>query len=256
MLITGASQGIGAATARLFAQQGARVVLLARSADKLAALVEEIRAAGGSAEFHAIDLSEPEATRAMGAEIIERYGPPDIVFHNAGAGRWKAVDETTAAEAQTMMNVPYFAAFNLTAALLPAMLERNSGHFIIINSPAGFVNWPGSTGYASARYAMAGFAQGLRGDLRGTNLHVTKVVVGETSSNYWKNNSGAQDRMPTITKLVGVMTPEQVAKTVLKAARTRRRMIVDPFMLKVVFFLNRLTPGIVERVVHATGWKR
>lgn len=256
VIITGASQGIGAATARLFAQQGAGVVLLARSADKLNALVDEIRLEDGLAKFHPIDLSDPEATRAMGAELIDRYGPPDIVFHNAGAGQWKAVDETTAAEAQSMMNVPYFAAFNLTAALLPAMVKRNSGHFIIINSPAGFVTWPGSTGYAAARHAMAGFAQGLRGDLRGTKLRVTKVVVGETSSNYWENNPGAQDRMPKITKLVGLMTSEQVAETVLKAARTRRRMVVAPFMLKVVFVLNRLMPSIVERVVHATGWKR
>ncbi|MEM7116050.1 MAG: SDR family NAD(P)-dependent oxidoreductase [Chloroflexota bacterium] len=256
IIITGASQGIGAATGRLFAQHGAGVVLLARSADKLNALVDEIRLEGGLAEFHPIDLSDPEATRSMGAELVERYGPPDIVFHNAGAGQWKAVDETSAAEAQVMMHVPYFAAFNLTATLLPAMIKRNSGHFIIINSPARFVTWPGSTGYASARHAMVGFAQGLRGDLCGTKLRVTKVVVGETSSNYWDNNPGAQDRMPKITKLVGTMTSEQVAETVLKAACTQRRMVVDPFMLRVVFVLNRLTPSIVEHVVNATGWKR
>lgn len=256
VLITGASQGIGAETAALMAGHGGRVILLARSQDKLNERVDYIRSRGGTARAYAVDLSDPAAVEAIAQRILRENGVPDIVVHNAGAGRWLAVDETTPAEAQTMMDVPYFAAFNLTHFLLPHMLNRNKGHFVIVNSPVSYMAWPGATGYAAARYALRGFAEGLRGDLRGSRLNVTVVTAGETSSNYFANNAGTAERVPQISRLFPVLTPKQVAKEILYGVQYNVDEIIVPFSLKMVIGLQRFFPRTAAWLVRTSGWKR
>src|SRR5512138_3620299 len=107
ILITGASSGIGAATAKLAARQGARVILVARSKDKLEHLAEEIRSSGGIACIHAADLTNPQAVTAMEREISANFGVPDVLLNNAGVGRWLYADETSMDEAAAMIAAPY-----------------------------------------------------------------------------------------------------------------------------------------------------
>lgn len=238
------------------AGHGGRVILLARSADKLNERVEYIRSRGGTARAYAVDLGDPAAVEAIVQRILRENGVPDIVVHNAGAGRWLAVDETTPAEAQAMMAVPYFAAFNLTHFLLPHMLKRNKGHFVIVNSPASYMAWPGATGYAAARWALRGFAEGLRGDLRGSRLNVTLITAGETSSNYFINNPGTAERVPKISRIFPILTPKQVAKEILHGVQYNVDEIIVPFSLKAVIGFQRLFPKTVGWLVRITGWKR
>jgi len=87
-----------------------------------------------------------------------------------------------------MMAMPYFAAFYITRALLPAMLRRGSGHLVYVNSPASLVAWPGAAAYTAARWALRGFAEALRADLRGTRLRVSSVIPGKVSSSYFAHN--------------------------------------------------------------------
>ena len=129
MLVTGASSGIGAATAKAMARAGGRVVLLARRQEALDRVASEIRSAGAHAWTYAVDLTDADMVATVARRITEDLATPDIVVNNAGAGRWLFVDETTPAEALQMMAVPYFAAFNVTRAFLAEMLTRNSGHF-------------------------------------------------------------------------------------------------------------------------------
>src|SRR5262245_56596179 len=124
VLITGASSGIGAATARRFGASGARILLLARNKERLKEVTKTIRKAGGSATYYPIDLADASAIAELRARIEREAGTPDVLINNAGAGRWLSVVETAAEEALAMIQVPYLAAFNVTRAFLPKMIAR------------------------------------------------------------------------------------------------------------------------------------
>ncbi len=124
-LVTGSSSGIGEATAKAFARQGARsVLLLARTETKLNRVAKEIADDGGHALPFPVDLSDAQAVIRVAEKITREIGTPDILVNNAGGGRWLCVDETSLEEAIQMMAVPYFAAFFVTHAFLPQMLKE------------------------------------------------------------------------------------------------------------------------------------
>jgi NAD(P)-dependent dehydrogenase (short-subunit alcohol dehydrogenase family) len=129
VLIIGASSGIGAAAAKAMAKAEGRVVLLARSKDLLDRVAAKITSVGGIARIYPIDLADAEAVAAVAKQISEELGTPDIIVNNAGAGKWLFVDETTPAQAVQMMAVPYFAAFNVTHAFLPAIHQKKQRPF-------------------------------------------------------------------------------------------------------------------------------
>jgi NAD(P)-dependent dehydrogenase (short-subunit alcohol dehydrogenase family) len=156
-VITGASYGIGAETAYALARAGARVVLLARTRAALDKVAANVPAAGGAAGVYPCDLTDPVAVNQTAEAILADVGVPDLLVHSAGAGRWLAIEETDPDEAVQMMAVPYFATFFVIRAFIPAMLRRNRGHIVVMNSPAAFCPWPGSIGYAAARAALRGF---------------------------------------------------------------------------------------------------
>src|SRR6185437_5656035 len=185
VLVTGASSGIGAATAKLYAARGARVLLLARDEAKLDAVAAVIERDGGAASPYAVDLASPSAIAETSARIQREAGTPDILINNAGAGRWLPLLETSAEEALAMIEVPYLAAFNLTRAFLPKMVARRSGAIACITSPASYIVWPNACAYTSARHALAGFADALRTEVKGSGISVTLVVLGMVESPYW-----------------------------------------------------------------------
>ena len=195
VLITGASSGIGAATARAVVGAQARAVLLARSAGRLDALAEEL---GPRAHAYVVDCSDREALASVARRITDEIGTPDVIVNNAGAGRWLFFDETEPAEFERMMSAPFFAAVFTTRAFLPAMIERGSGLILNVNAPIAFVPWQSAAGYGMARWATRGLSELLRADLADTGVTVSQVVPGPVSSEYFANNrhrSGdAEDR--------------------------------------------------------------
>jgi short-subunit dehydrogenase len=172
-LITGASSGIGAATARAMSRRRAQVLLVARSKDKLEALVREL---GGGAAAYPCDAGDHRAVAVMAKRVQAEHGVPDAVVNNAGAGRWLSIEDTDPEEFLEMAAVPYFAAFFITRAFIEGMLARGSGWVVNVNSPASQIPWPGAVGYTSARWAMRGFDAGLRADLRQSGIGVTHLV--------------------------------------------------------------------------------
>ena len=195
-LITGASSGIGEATAKRYAASGAHVALLARNAERLEAVAAAIRRDGGSATPFIADLADAAAVAEVSARIARDLGTPDILINNAGAGRWLPLIETSAAEASAMIAVPYLAAFNLTRAFLPGMLERRSGAIAFVTSPAAFLAWPNASGYIAARRAVAGLADALRAEVKGSGVTVTLIVLGTVDSPYWEHNPGSREHLP------------------------------------------------------------
>lgn len=255
-LVTGASSGVGAATARLMARKGAHVVLLARRANLLRALADEIAGGGGRATPYALDLTDAEAVAEAAKKITDEIGTPDILVNNAGAGAWRFLDETTPAEAVAMMASPYFAAVNVTRAFLPAMMERGSGHIVTVNSPASRFAWPGATGYTAARWALRGFTEALRADLHRTRIKVTHFVAGETETPYWEANPESRERLPKIAKLFPVLTPEKAANALVRGVERNAHEVVTPFMMKQVYVQHALAPRLVEWLMRATGYRR
>ena len=253
-LVTGASSGIGAATAHALANAGARVLLVARSADKLQALADQIKAAGGEAFVVPADLMQTEAVWALAEQVVRDFGVPDILINNAGAGRWLTVEETAKGEAEKMMALPYFAAFNLTRALLPQMKARG-GAIVNVNSVAVGLTWPGATAYAAARAAIGAFSNGLAAELRGSGINVTHAIFGKVASDYWQHNPGSEPRLPKINAYLPTLTPETVAKAIVCAIVHRRRKVVRPRLFVLFFALNILFPRITGSLL-SMGWQR
>ena len=252
ILITGASSGIGLATAKAMAERGGYIILLARNKNALDEAVSGIIAQGGRAVSYPVDLSISKAVDQV-AEIIHRnVGFVDTIVNNAGAGRWQFVEETDPEDAVQMMAVPYLAAFYITRAFLPAMLERDEGHIVNITSLAAYAPWAGATGYTAARWAMRGFSEALRADIYGTNLKVTLFTPGEVNSPYWKNNSVSRDRIPKIGKLFPKMTPEKVAKSIVKSVENNKREVIVPLSLRMTVGLHRIFPFITEWLINQT----
>ncbi|HKF93652.1 MAG TPA: SDR family oxidoreductase [Gammaproteobacteria bacterium] len=256
VLVTGASSGIGAAIAKAMAKAGGRVVLLARRADALDQVAAEITVADGTARTFPVDLADANAVEAFAKQVTKELGTPDIIINNAGAGRWLFVDEVSPAEAVEMMAVPYFAAFYVTHAFLPAMLQRNSGHIVNISSVGSRFVWPGATAYLAARWAVRGFTEALRADLHDTGVGITLFEAGVVKSSYWEHNPGSQERAPKMGKLVPPLTPEQVGQAIVKGVERNKRLIVIPFMMKLTYWQHALFPRVVQWLMTKTGYHR
>ena len=253
-LITGASSGIGAATARAVAEAGAQVLLLARRAAELDRVAGSIPT--GAARTYPVDLSSAAAVAQVAERISTDVGTPDIIVNNAGAGQWKFVDETSPEEAVQMMAVPYFAAFYVTHAFLPAMLRRNTGHIVNVSSVGSRFVWPGATAYIAARWAVRGFTEALRADLAGTNIGVTLFESGVVESPYWEHNPGSRERVPKMGKLVPELTSEAVGRAIVRGIERRQKLVVVPFMMKLTYWQHAVFPGVVQWLMTRTGYTR
>lgn len=253
MVVTGASSGIGAATAKAAAHEGAKLILLARTQSKLESVAEDIRRSGKVAHAYAVDLTVADAVNEVSNRITAEVGTPDIIFNNAGVGKWLTVEETGPDEAVKMMASPYFAAFFVTRAFLPGMLKRNSGYIINMTSVASRLAWPGATAYTAARWAMHGFTEGLRADFTGTNIRTMLVTFAKVATSYWENNPGSEERVPQAQSMVRVLAPEEAAQKIINGIRRNKHEVVAPFMLRFVLGLNHFFPDTTRRIMCAGG---
>ena len=248
VLVTGASSGIGEATAIRYGASGAHVLLLARNAEQLERVANSIRRAGGSATPYALDLADAKAIAETSARIKREHGTPDIVINNAGAGSWLPLVDTTAEDTLAMIEVPYLAAFNLTRAVLPDMIARGSGALAFITSPASYLAWPNASAYTAARRAVAGLAETLQTELRGSGVAVTLVVLGAVESPYWEHNPGSRERLPATNPLLApILSPQQAAEAIYSGVAARKRRLVKPGIFRALFVLNAIAPRLVAR---------
>jgi short-subunit dehydrogenase len=256
VLITGASSGIGEATALAMARGGARVLLLARRQRALEAVATRIANGGGQALAVPVDLTDLAAVDAAAQMIRANVGVPDVVVNNAGAGRWLYVEETPRGEEAAMMAVPYLAAFAVTRAFLPGMLARGSGHIVNVTSLAAYLPWPGATGYAAVRWAMRGFSEALAADLAGTGIGVSLVVPPEVDTPYFDTNPGTRPRIPNIARLYPTLSADAVARAIVRAVERNRREVILPWTMRLTLLSHRLFPALGRWLVVRTGWKR
>jgi short-subunit dehydrogenase len=255
-LVTGASGGIGAAVARELAHAGAELVLVARTRSKLEGVAAQISAAGGQAHVYPCDLTDSSSVAVVSEQIRREVGVPEILVNNAGAGRWLSVEETDPEEAVSMMQTPYFSAFFVTRAFVTEMCQRGSGRIVNVNSPMAYLVIPGATGYAACRCALRGFNDALRSELYGTGVGVTHLVLGEVTSDYFENNPGSHERIPSISKMFPVLSPEQCARYAVRAIQYDVDELIRPVLMKLVILFTRWMPRVSGWLTRTTGWKR
>ncbi len=253
VVITGASSGIGAAAARECARRGARVALVARNQERLCDVARLITSTQGYATVYPTDLADAEATTRLAADIIARDGMPDVLINNAGAGRWLTVEETSAEAVASMMAVPYFAAFNLTRALLPGMRRRGSGSVLNVTSVASRLVWPGATAYMAARCAMLSFSESLRAELAGSGVTVTTAILGTVDTPYWTHNPGSEQRLPRAGAGMRRLTADEAAGAIADGIERGVPQIVLPRVFRLLFLMSALAPHTTTRIM-SRGW--
>ncbi|WP_287030990.1 SDR family oxidoreductase [Pseudomonas sp. UBA6310] len=181
VLITGASSGIGEATARLLASQGARVVLGARRTERLQVIADEIRAAGGSAEVRSLDVTRLEEVQAFADFALELHGRVDVLVNNAGVMPLSRLDALKIEEWNRMIDVNIRGVLHGIAAVLPSMQQRRSGQIINIASIGAYAVSPTAVVYCATKYAVRALSEGLRQEVGG-DVRVTVIAPGVTES--------------------------------------------------------------------------
>lgn len=185
-LVTGASRGIGLATARALAGAGAAVALLGRDAAALARAAADVRAAGVDAVDVAIDLRQGAEVEAVVASLVERFGSaPDVLVNNAGRFDLAPAHETSVAAFAASVETNLVAPFTLVRAVLPAMRARRSGHLVTVGSIADRAVFPENAAYASAKHGLRALHEVLRAELRGTGVRASLVSPGPVDTALW-----------------------------------------------------------------------
>jgi dehydrogenase/reductase SDR family member 7B len=247
--ITGASSGIGAALARVFAETGARLVLSSRRMDEL----ERVRQTCVRPEEHIVvplDLTRSESFAAITAELLSRCGQIDILINNGGVSqRALAIDSTPTAE-RAIMEIDYFGTVALTKAVLPSMMAHRAGHVVVISSVMGYIGTPGRSSYAAAKHALHGYFDSLRLELKTHDIAVTLVCPGYVRTAVSANAfgpTGEKNAGPDASKPRGIPA-EKCAKIVLRAV-ARRRAEVYVGRESVAIYLQRFAPWLLRRLL-------
>jgi len=225
--------------------------MLARGTAALDAVADTIMDMDGVAYTYPVDLTDADAVAETCRRVRAEAGVPDVIVNNAGAGRWQPMMHTDAAEAAGMMAVPVLAAMNVTRAFLPDIVARGHGRIVTVNSVAGELVWPNACGYIAARHALTGWADALRGELRGTGVTVSETVLGTVESSYWAHNPGSRDHVPkAIPGLMPVLSVDAAASHVLRAIRRQPRRIVAPPAFRTLFTMRALMPAAVDAMMR------
>ncbi|HET9912706.1 MAG TPA: SDR family oxidoreductase [Anaerolineales bacterium] len=239
VLITGASSGFGEAAAKLFAQEGCKIVLAARRMERLEELANEIHANGGEALPVSVDVTQPSQIESMVKAAVDRYSRIDILFNNAGFGRldwFEALDPIK--DIQGQINVDLLGVIWTARAVLPQMYRQRSGHIINMASMAGWAAPPLYTVYSAAKFGVRGFTESLRREARPFGVKVSALYPGGAATEFQKHVGGNKAKQRFRTPAWLTLTAEDVARAVVTLAKRPRRSLILPRVMAFSIFLN------------------
>ncbi len=252
VIITGASRGIGNALALQLADQGARLVLAARDAERLNAVAAECRARGASALVVPTDVVEPAQCENLIAQALKEYGHIDTLINNAGIGMWARFDEVQdLAVFERIIRLNYLGAVYCTFYALPS-LKATRGRIVGVSSLTGKTGVPARTGYAASKHAMVGFFDSLRIEVAPHGVSVTMAYPDFVATGARFRNLGA-DGKPVGNAppyAAGTMTSETCARLILRGAAKRQREIIMSTRGKLGPWARLIAPGLIDRIAR------
>lgn len=244
VVITGASSGIGRATALEMARRGANVVLGARRAEKLAEVASECRALGAGATAVVTDVTRVDDCR----RLVESVPHVDVLVNNAGFAVFDSVAEADSAVMREMIDTNYFGAVYATQAVLPQMIARRSGTIVNVASICGIMGYARMAGYCASKFALVGFSEALRDEVIGKGVHVALVCPGTTESEFFLRADAR--KMPAASRLVPAVSSEEVARAVCDAAEDGRFRRVLPLLAATYMRFKEFSPRLAHLLMR------
>ena len=249
--ITGASAGIGRALATAYHRSGAQVILSARRA----AVLEDVhQALGNDSRSHILplDLSDLDSLPGKVSEVLAAHGRVDVLVHNAAVALRDRVVDTDLAVHQRIMATNYFGPVVLTKAVLPSMLARRSGHFVVISSLSGRFGGPQGSAYAASKHALEGFFESLEAEVHDDNIRVTTVVPGFIRTSILESalTGSGQVHGRNLPVHARGMDADECARRILKGIARGRREILVGGMEMYTLYLKRFLPGLLAWLVR------
>ena len=252
--ITGASAGIGRATALRLARNGDALLICARRSDKLHAVADEIRAAGGQAVPIVADVTRVGDMDRFIAAAVDRFGRLDVILCNAGFGIAGTIDDVTPDQMRELVDINYMGTFYATRAAMPVFRRQGAGHVIIVSSIVGKRGVPYMGAYAATKFAQVGLAECLRSEVVGSNIHVSVVYPVSTETEFFDVMS--QRTGTLVTRAAGPRQHASVVADAIAGAIDRPVPEVFPhFKSRALVWANTFAPGFTDRVVKRFGRK-
>lgn len=254
IVITGASAGVGRATARAFAAQGAQIGLLARGVDGLRGAAAEVEREGGKALIVPTDVSDADAVEAAADQVESRLGPIDVWVNCAMATTFAPFHRITPKEYQRTTDVIYHGFVHGTMAALKRMRPRNRGTIVQVGSALAYHGVPLQAAYCGAKFAIRGFTQCLQSELihDGVDVHLAIVQMPalNTPQFNWARNKMSRRPQP----LPPIFQPEVAAEAILFAARSRRREVWVGRSTVMAIIGAKMAPGLLNRYLAKKGY--
>lgn len=251
VIVTGASSGIGEALAREFAARGARVVLGARSIQKLQLIAGEIRDRGGEAVYCAVDVTKPEECRELIGTAVREFGGVDVLVCNAGLSMRALFDDVDLDVLHRLMDVNFWGTVNCCKYALP-YLQASKGSVVGVSSVAGLHGLPGRTGYSASKYAMTGFLETLRIENLKKGLHVMIACPGFTASNvrFSALTADGSQQGETPRNEAKMMTAAEVARIIARDVLRRKRLCLMEAEGRATHFVKKFAPAFLDRMFY------
>lgn len=251
VIITGASSGIGRALAIQLAAEGCKLIINARREDRLQELAGEIAAADGSCEIVVGDVTEKAVRTRMIVAAQESFGGLDILINNAGIGAMGRFDEASEDRLRQIFEVNFFAVSEFIRESLPALKAGNEPMIVNLSSVLGHRAVPLKSEYCATKFAIHGLSDAIRAELSGDGVDLLLVSPSTTDSEFF--DAAIDDPTKRDWKKGGAMSPEVVASRTIRAIKKRRHEIILTFGGRILVWLDRMIPGIANRIIAKFG---
>ncbi|MEO1414389.1 MAG: SDR family oxidoreductase [Bacteroidota bacterium] len=227
VIITGASSGIGASTARLLAKNGAKIMLAARRVEKLQELQKEI---GEQAAYHETDVTDYVQVQALVEATIQKFGKVDVLINNAGVGYLGPMEEASIEEWHTMMDVNVNGVLHAIHAALPELL-KSKGHIINIDSVAGHNYFPRAVVYCASKHAVKALSYGIRVEFR-DKVKVTNISPGAVATEFITHFTHEETKKNMENSFQNGLQPDDIAQAILEVLAKPPHVVVNEVIIR------------------------
>jgi hypothetical protein len=246
VLLTGASDGIGAASARVFHRRGAKLVLVARSEDKL----NRVAAEAGGAVAVVGDITKPEVRQRAVDAALSRFGRIDVLVNNAGVGMYVPAYKADMVQVRGMYELNVFAVLELVQMVVPLMRSTGGGIIANVSSIAGKVPLPWFTNYTATKFALCATTDTLRIELKPFNIRCVTICPGYVKTGFQDHSLAGRppDRLWSMKKFA--ITAEECAEALVRGVEREKRTVTAPRMGALLEYLYVFAPGIADRILE------